>query len=78
LVGLALLIGGSWLARKINEAWTLARLERRRLAESALKQAAYRAYWRGWQDKEEGVEGNAERGHEAGSNDIRDALRLLG
>jgi hypothetical protein len=47
------------------------------LAESALKPVAYCAYWRGWQDKEEGVEGNAERGHEAGYNDLRDAMRLI-
>ena len=78
LLGLALMIGGLWLGGKVADAWASVRRERRRLADSALKQAAYHAYWRGWQDKEEGIEGNAERGYDAGSNDLRDAMRLIG
>jgi hypothetical protein len=54
------------------------RYERRRLAESAIKRAMVQAYRRGWQDKEEGVERNAERGIEAGERDMSDAMRLLG
>lgn len=77
LLGLALVAGGLWIAGKVGDAVRDARYERRRSTESALQQAIYCAYWQGWQDKEKGIEGNAERGREASIAHIQDLLYRL-